>query len=134
MTHEGYSTPLAPSNASDDAITRDASLYLIGSGGGKWTLRKKRNGVQAIEIQRCLSPNQNPDLPHRQRLIFNCHGELSVKEGFDKVLADDGIPLDSQHVPGAALGMIDARPSRVSFPSTTRITSNVFVARLTTAA
>jgi hypothetical protein len=32
---------LAPSNASDDAITSD----LIGSGGRKRSLRKKRNGV-----------------------------------------------------------------------------------------
>jgi hypothetical protein len=29
-------------------------------------------------------------LTDRQRLIFNCHDELPVKEGFDKVLAEDG--------------------------------------------
>ena len=35
----------APSNASDDAITRDAMYHLIGSGSRKRSLRKKRNGV-----------------------------------------------------------------------------------------
>ena len=47
-----------------------------------------------------VSANQEPDLPGRQRLIFNRHNEGPVKEGFDEVLAEDGIPSDSQCMPG----------------------------------
>lgn len=60
--------------------------------------------MQTVEIQRCLSANQEPNLTDRQRLILNGHGELPVKEGFDKVLAENGIPLDSQRMPGNRLG------------------------------
>jgi len=35
-------------------------------------------------------------LTDRQRLSSNLHDELPVKEGFDKVLAENGIPLDTQ--------------------------------------
>jgi hypothetical protein len=72
----------------------DAGVWLIGSGGRKRTVRKKWDGVQTIEVQCSLSTNQKPDSTDRQRLILNCHNELSVKEGFDKVLADNGVPLD----------------------------------------
>src|SRR4029077_5716242 len=95
---------LAPSNASDDAIPIDACVELIGGGGRKRALEKERNGVQTIEIQRGISANQESDLPGRQRLIFDRHDEFPVKEGFDKVLTEDGIPLDSQRVPGNRFG------------------------------
>ena len=84
---------------------RNACVWLIRSGGRKRTVRKQGNGMQTVEIQCSLSTNQKPDSTDRQRLILHCHNELSVKEGFDKVLADNGVPLDSQHVPGNRLGL-----------------------------
>jgi len=79
-------------------------VHLIGSWGRKRSLRKKRNGVYAIKIERCLTANQEPNLTDRQRLIFNRYDELPVKEGFDKVLAENGVPLDSQRMPGNRFG------------------------------
>ena len=93
-----------PANASDHAIRAMPCAELVGGGGRKRALRKERNGVQAIKIQRGVSANQEADLPERQRLIFNCHGEGPVKEGFDEVLTEDGIPLDSQRMPGYRFG------------------------------
>ena len=62
---------LGPSNASETQSRAIARQLSIGSGGGNGTLRKERNRVQAIEMQSGFSANQEPDLPNRQRLIFD---------------------------------------------------------------
>ena len=73
---------------------------LIGCRSRKRAVREQRNSVQAIETQRGGSANHETNLADGQRLILNCHGEHAVKEGFDKIFTQDGIPLNSQCMPG----------------------------------
>ncbi len=56
--------------------------------------------METIEIQAGGSASQEPDLTDRQRLIFNRDDERPVKERLDKILAEHGVSLDSQRMPG----------------------------------
>jgi hypothetical protein len=65
MTHEGYSTPQPLQMQATMQYARRVCVRLIGSGSRKRAVRKKWNGMQAVEIHYYLSTNQEPDLTGR---------------------------------------------------------------------
>src|SRR6476661_4907911 len=75
----------------------------VGSGGRKRLLRIQRGGIEIIKRNHGGPPRDESDLPRTDRLFFDGQDMHGIEEDLDVLLTYDGIPANTERMPGNIL-------------------------------